>query len=912
MNAIRNKILSILVIIGLLFYGSSLFSPPQAQAQGDATDLPSETPTLEITPTPSVTESPPLAEPPTEVPVVVDTPMSQEIGSLQADSCIPISFGNTLTGSISVAGEIDCFTFSGGAGDKVLVRMSNNVTSLWSDLEISGTPCVANGPTTAEIASCTLPSSGAYTILASDSYGTGSGDYAIHLQRLNSPGNSQSIAFGQTISASIINMAEMDAYTFTGNAGDKVLVRMSNNITALWSEVRVYGPDGVKLCENNGPNVTEIASCTLPANGVYTVLASDSYGTGYGDYAVHVQRLNNPGNAQSIVFGQTITASVISMAEMDAYTFTASAGDKALVRMSNNITALWSEVRVYSPDGVKLCENNGPNMTEIASCTLPADGVYTILTSDAYGTGSGDYAVHLQRLNNPGNSQSIAFGQTVATSVIYMAEMDAYTFTAIAGDKVLVRMSNNITALWSEVRVYSPDGIKLCENNGPNLTEIASCTLPADGAYTILTSDSSGTGSGGYAVHLQRLNNPGNAQSITFGQTISTSIINMAEMDAFTFTASSGDKVLVRMSNNITALWSEVRVYGPDGVKLCENNGPNLTEIASCTLPSDGAYAILTSDSYGTGNGDYAVHLQRLNNPGNSKPITFGQVVSASIIDMAEMDAFTFTAGTGDKVWLRMSNNVTSFWSEVRVYSPDGIKLCENNGPDTTEIASCTLPSNGVYTILASDSYGTGNGNYTLDIYHITTNSYHGWMLQSVGAYDGWVLESTENSNRGGSANSTATIFQVGDDAAKRQYRAILSFDTAVLPDSLSNAKIISVVLKIRRQGIAGTNPFTTHNGLRVDIRKPYFGPGLGLAASDFQASGVNLVGTFGANPVNNWYTATLKATAYPQINRTGTTQFRLRFGLDDDNDKIADLIKFYSGNAGYVFRPILIIKYKP
>ncbi|MEK6752726.1 MAG: pre-peptidase C-terminal domain-containing protein, partial [Chloroflexota bacterium] len=472
--------------------------------------------------------------------------------------------------------------------------------------------------------------------------------------------------------------------------------------------------------------------------------------------------------------------------------------------------------------------------------------------------------------------------------------------------------SNNITALWSEVRVYGPDGIKLCENNGPNMTEIASCTLPSTGSYAVLAYDSYGTGNGDYAVHLQRLNNLGNSQPIAFGQTISASIISMAEMDAYTFTASAGDKVLVRMSNNITALWSEVRVYGPDGIKLCENNGPNMTEIASCTLPSTGSYAVLAYDSYGTGNGDYAVHLQRLNNPGNSQPIAFGQTISAAIISMAEMDAYTFTASAGDKVWVRMSNSVTSFWSEVRVYSPDGVKLCENNSPDTAEIASCTLPANGVYKILAFDSYGTGAGNYTIAIFHITTSAYHGWMLQSIGAYDGWTLESAENSNVGGSMNSTATIFRLGDDAAKRQYRAILSFNTAVLPDGLSNAKIKSVVLKIRRQGTTGTNPFTTHNGLRVDIRKPFFGTGLNLANSDFQAFGANLVGIFGATPINNWYTATLNATAYPQINRTGTTQFRLRFSLDDDNDAVADFIKFYSGNAGEAFRPILIIKYAP
>jgi len=39
---------------------------------------------------------------------------------------------------------------------------------------------------------------------------------------------------------------------------------------------------------------------------------------------------------------------------------------------------------------------------------------------------------------------------------------------------------------------------------------------------------------------------------------------------------------------------------------------------------------------------------------------------------------------------------------------------------------------------------------------------------------DGWVLESAENSNAGGTLNSTATTFNLGDNAANKQYRAIL------------------------------------------------------------------------------------------------------------------------------------------
>ena len=59
------------------------------------------------------------------------------------------------------------------------------------------------------------------------------------------------------------------------------------------------------------------------------------------------------------------------------------------------------------------------------------------------------------------------------------------------------------------------------------------------------------------------------------------------------------------------------------------------------------------------------------------------------------------------------------------------------------------------------------------------------------------------------------------------------------------------------------------------------------------------------------WYSVMLLTTAYPYINKTGTTQFRLRFKLDDDNDNTADYMKFFSGNYGTATdRPVLVIEY--
>ena len=139
------------------------------------------------------------------------------------------------------------------------------------------------------------------------------------------------------------------------------------------------------------------------------------------------------------------------------------------------------------------------------------------------------------------------------------------------------------------------------------------------------------------------------------------------------------------------------------------------------------------------------------------------------------------------------------------------------------------------------------------------------------------------------------------------QYRAILSFNTAALPD---NAVITSVTLRIKQQGVQGANPFLTLGNILVDIKKGNFGTAA-LQAADFQALRQQEQCTpFINNPVSGWYTRAMAGTGFPFVNKVGNTQFRLHFTKDDNNNHIADYLKFFSGNAPAASQPVLVIQY--
>jgi hypothetical protein len=246
-------------------------------------------------------------------------------------------------------------------------------------------------------------------------------------------------------------------------------------------------------------------------------------------------------------------------------------------------------------------------------------------------------------------------------------------------------------------------------------------------------------------------------------------------------------------------------------------------------------------------------------------------------------------------------------------------------GSITGESVTSVSGSGSAYTV--SINTGSGTGTLRLDVPNTATiqdansNPLSGTPFTSGETYtkvisatyksnstnDGWILESSETGNTGGTLNSNQKSFILGDDATDRQYRAILHFDTSALPD---NAVVTSLTLKVKQQGsVTGISPFTFAS-LYVDMRNPAFGSSsLELADFNFAAKKVKSA-VFNPNAVSGWFSASFNNGGKLYVNRTGVTQLRLYFSVDDNNNNIADFIKFASGNAAAGDRPKLLITY--
>lgn len=226
-----------------------------------------------------------------------------------------------------------------------------------------------------------------------------------------------------------------------------------------------------------------------------------------------------------------------------------------------------------------------------------------------------------------------------------------------------------------------------------------------------------------------------------------------------------------------------------------------------------------------------------------------------------------------------------------------------NNQQTYTDVGAATTAY--YYIVLAKNSAGKTSAAHTAVPSWLTVT------VNVIASEDGYITESGENTNTGGSLSSTATTLRLGDTSADRQTLSILSFDTGVsLPD---NATVRSAEVRIQRASVTGTSPFSTHGALWVDMVTGAYSGSNTLQTGDFQAASTATQVASLSNATSNgqWSNGFLNSTGNAAVNKTGRTQFKLRFNLDDNDDLGNDYISYNSGNhATSSSRPVLVLYY--
>jgi hypothetical protein len=255
----------------------------------------------------------------------------------------------------------------------------------------------------------------------------------------------ENIDFGVTKTSSIDVAGEVDTYTFSGNAGDGIDIRLTKTSGTLWPRLTLYGSNGKEIKRSFDSTSTEILY-VLTAPGAYKILVDNGLGGTYtGDYSLFVQNINNPKNTKSVEFDTSATGSINTPGSINTYSFTGSKGDEVVIRITKTGGTLWPRLTLYGSNGKEIKRSFDSTSTEL-TYTLVLPGTHTILVDNGLGgTYTGDYNLFTQITSgNQGNTipneNQVTIGiTTVATPVLKPSPTttESSKMNAPAGDSTI-------------------------------------------------------------------------------------------------------------------------------------------------------------------------------------------------------------------------------------------------------------------------------------------------------------------------------------------------------------------------------------------------------------------------------------------------------------------------------------------
>ncbi|MEO1059415.1 MAG: pre-peptidase C-terminal domain-containing protein, partial [Actinomycetota bacterium] len=321
----------------------------------------------------------------------------------------------TLTNAVPVAGEIasltdtDTYLIDATAGQQMIVVLGN-LTGIPFETTVEvfapdGTSIALDADTTAmgnEITIESLPATGTYTIVVSETDGDALGEYII-VATLTDPvimpppiGEGTDLVSGQTVTGDIDPAGDQDLFFINAAAGDDLLINVretSNFFTNI--EVSVFGPDNQLIDTFTAGAGLRADQLSVSQAGRYTIAVSDNDDTFTGTYNVTATVIDSNIDADNVALfsGQTEQGS-LAAGDIDTFTIDAAAGDDLLINVretSNFFTNI--EVSVYGPDSELIDTFIAPAGIRADQFNVSQAGTYTVVVRDNDNVFTGGYSI---------------------------------------------------------------------------------------------------------------------------------------------------------------------------------------------------------------------------------------------------------------------------------------------------------------------------------------------------------------------------------------------------------------------------------------------------------------------------------------------------------------------------------------
>ncbi len=662
----------------------------------------------------------------------------------------PIVPGDSAAGAITLAGETDFWTTVATQGDRIVVQTAEVTggAGFAPRIEVlapDGTVMGASTGSTAARLDFQAHVTGAFTIAVSDQNRTGTGTYRLQLVQVPGafivPAGDEGGALTNGVNhPGVIDVGDLDLWTFTASPEDRIVLQIGETAgaAAFTPLIELLAPNGARLGAGSGSVAARIEA-QAAGGGTYTVLVSDFNQSGAGSYRLRLAQVPGEfvvpagGDGGALTNGENQTGT-IDVGDLDMWTFTATEGDRIVLQLGEltGASGFTPMIELFAPSGARLAADSDGSVARL-DAQAAVSGTYTVLVSDFNQSGTGTYQLHLGKVPGafvvPAGDEGGALADaTDQDGAIVPGDFDLWTFAAAPGDRVTL-LATELTggaSFTPMIELFAPNGHRQTVAQGA-ATATLDAAVEIGGTFTVLVSDANQIGSGTYRLRLTRGSiAPPGANVLINGTTHLGTIASVGESNLWTFTASAGENIVVRVGETITGgLLPWLRLSGPTGVLLDSDFNAAAAEV-TVRATNSGTFTVAVADGTAARNqtGTYRLSLAKTGTPLAISPsdeggaLTNGASYLASI-DNGDFDAWTFTANAGESiaVWMGEVTAGSSLYPWLRFYGPNGALLAADFNASAAEV-TVRATNSGRFLVVVGDGnsgYG-GTGNYRLSL----------------------------------------------------------------------------------------------------------------------------------------------------------------------------------------------------
>lgn len=330
----------------------------------------------------------------------------------------------------------------------------------------------------------------------------------------------------------------------------------------------------------------------------------------------------------TILYGQTLNGQITTETFRIVYAFQGAGGeiiDAMLLRQRGDLDPA---LVLLSPAGKLLArtdDNDGYNAV-LVSIALPQDGTYFLVATrfgGALGATTGTFSLTLQRVGvvsdprlTTGGALPLRYGDSLVDTLDNSTPQRIYTFTALRGEIVSVRMQRVSGDLDPTLIFADAEGkVILINDEDPDRpgtldAAITHFRIQRSGSYLIAATrfgGEAGTSRGAYNLSLERLSEdqigltPELAEALEYGAVVTGQITDDQFNRYYLITAQRGDVLTIEVVTTrgdtldpaLILLDSRLRsLVGHDF-----NSRGRSARITSYRVPADGAYVLVVSRS---------------------------------------------------------------------------------------------------------------------------------------------------------------------------------------------------------------------------------------------------------------------------------------------------------------------------